>query len=146
MVYMMQKFRHYLLGTHFKMFTNHFALKYLVNNPVLGGRICRWLMLFQEYDFEIIVKIGRLNIGLDHLSKLESGEEPIDLDDSLPNVHLFSIQIVDDYFPDIIEFLVTGNALVEYTEKQRKKLVVKATDFTIIAGQLYKLGPNEILR
>ena len=68
-----QKFRHYLLGSHFKMFTDHSALKYLVNKPVLGGRICKWLILFQEYDFEIIVKPGRLNLGPDHLSRLESG-------------------------------------------------------------------------
>jgi hypothetical protein len=59
MVYALQKFRHYLLGGHFKMFTNHSTLKYLVNNPVLGGRICRWILLFQEYDFEILVKPGR---------------------------------------------------------------------------------------
>jgi hypothetical protein len=39
MVYALQKFRHYLLGGHFKMFTNHSALKYLVNKPVFfwGG-------------------------------------------------------------------------------------------------------------
>jgi hypothetical protein len=47
MVYALQKFRHYLLGGHFKMFTDHSTLKYLVNKPVLGGRICRWIMLFQ---------------------------------------------------------------------------------------------------
>jgi hypothetical protein len=34
MVYMLQKFHHYLLGGHFKMFTDHSALKYLVNKPV----------------------------------------------------------------------------------------------------------------
>ena len=39
MVYALQKFRHYLLGGHFKMFTDHSALKYLVNKPVLGGEI-----------------------------------------------------------------------------------------------------------
>ena len=39
MVYALQKFRHYLLGVHFKMFTNHSTLRYLVNKPVLGGRI-----------------------------------------------------------------------------------------------------------
>ena len=38
MVYALQKFRNYLLGGHFKIFTDHSALKYLVNNPVLGGR------------------------------------------------------------------------------------------------------------
>jgi hypothetical protein len=37
------------------MFTDHSALKYLVNKIVLGGRIFRWLLLFQEYDFEIVV-------------------------------------------------------------------------------------------
>jgi hypothetical protein len=46
MVYALQKFRHYLMGGHFKMFTDHSALKYLVNKIVLGGRICRWLLLF----------------------------------------------------------------------------------------------------
>ena len=85
MVYALQKFRHYLLGSHFKMFTDHSALKYLVNKPVLGGKIRRWLLLFQEYDFEIIVKPGRLNTGPDHLSRLESGEEPISLEDCLPD-------------------------------------------------------------
>jgi hypothetical protein len=63
MVYALQKFRHYLLGSHFKMYTNHSALIYLVNKPVLGGRICRWLLLFQEYDFEVIVKPRKLNAG-----------------------------------------------------------------------------------
>ena len=73
------------------MFTKHSTLKYLVNKPVLGGRICRWLILFQEYDFEIIVKLGRLNLGPDHLSRLESGEEPTSLDEGLPNAQLFAI-------------------------------------------------------
>jgi len=40
MVYVLQKFRHYLLGRHFKMYTDHSALKYLVNKPVLWGKIC----------------------------------------------------------------------------------------------------------
>ena len=55
MVYALQKFRNYLLGAHFKMFIDHSYLKYLVNKPVLGGRICKWLLLFQEYNIEIIV-------------------------------------------------------------------------------------------
>jgi hypothetical protein len=67
------------------MFTDHSALKYLVNKLVLGGRICKWLLLFQEYDFEILVKLGRMNKGLDHLSRLEHGEEPTSLEDTLPD-------------------------------------------------------------
>ena len=41
MVYALQKYQHSLLGGHFKMFTDHSDLKYLVNKPVLGGNICR---------------------------------------------------------------------------------------------------------
>jgi hypothetical protein len=37
MVYALQKFHHYLLGGHFKMFTDHSTLKYLISKPVLGG-------------------------------------------------------------------------------------------------------------
>jgi hypothetical protein len=85
MVYALQKFRHYLLGSHFKMFTDHSALKRLVNKPVLGRKICRWLLRFQEYDFEVIVKPGRLNTGPDHLSRLESGKEPISMEECLPD-------------------------------------------------------------
>ena len=82
MVYALQNFRHYLLGAPFNMFTDHSSLKYLVNKPVLGGRIYRWLLLFQEYDFEIIVKQGKLNAGPDHLSRIDSGEEPSNLEDN----------------------------------------------------------------
>ena len=73
MVYSLQKFRHYLLGGKFKFFTDHSALKYLVNKPILEGRICCWLLLFQEFTFKVIVKPERLNFGPDHLSRLETG-------------------------------------------------------------------------
>jgi hypothetical protein len=46
MVYALQKFCYYLLGGHFKMFTDHSALKYIVKKLVLGGRICKWPLLF----------------------------------------------------------------------------------------------------
>jgi hypothetical protein len=76
MVYALQKFRHYLLGEHFKMLTYHSSLKYIVNKPMLGGRICTWLLLFQEFYFEVIFKLGKLNAGPNHLSRVTNGEEP----------------------------------------------------------------------
>jgi len=75
MVYTLQKFRHYLLGEHFKMYTDHFTLKHLVNKPMLRGKISKWLLLFQEYDFEIIAKPRCFNAGPDHLSHIETREE-----------------------------------------------------------------------
>jgi hypothetical protein len=82
MVYVLQKFKHYLLGKHFKMFIDHSSLKYLMNKPMLGGRICRWLLLFQEFDFEVIIKSGKLNAGLDHLLRITNGEEPTNLEEN----------------------------------------------------------------
>jgi hypothetical protein len=66
------------------MFIDHSVLKYLVNMPVLGGKICKWILMFQEYDFEIIVKPGRMNKGPNHLSRLEHGEETTSMEDTLP--------------------------------------------------------------
>jgi hypothetical protein len=49
MVYVLQNFRHYLLGSYFKIYTYHYALIYLVKKRVLGGGgggggICKWLL------------------------------------------------------------------------------------------------------
>jgi hypothetical protein len=62
-----------LLGQNFKMFTYHFALRYLVNKPVLGARISIWLLLFQEFEFKVVVKPERLNAGPDHLYRITDG-------------------------------------------------------------------------
>ena len=68
MVFALQKYRHYLLANPFIFYTNHQALKYLVNKPLHHGKICRWLLLFQEFEFEVVVTPGKLNVGPDHLS------------------------------------------------------------------------------
>jgi hypothetical protein len=145
MVYALQSFRHYLLGKHFNMFTDHSALKYLVNKPVLGGRICRWLLLFQEFDFEVIVKLGKLNAGLDHLSRVTNGEEPTNVEDKFLDAHLFLVQIADEYFTDIIQYLTAGTVQQEYTTTQKKSMVARANDYQLIAGHLYEMGADIIL-
>ena len=66
------------------------------------------------------MKPGRLNAGPDHLSRLETGEEPVSLEECLPDVQLFSIQIVDDHFQDIIQLLTTGTTPKSYTTQQKK--------------------------
>jgi hypothetical protein len=119
MIYALQKFRHYLLGSHFKFFTDHSALKYLVNKPVLEGRICRWLLLFQEFLFEVIVKPGRCNVGPDHLSRLDSGESGGVVDDQLPDADLFQIEAIPEYLEDIVVFLSTGTCPKTYSTTQK---------------------------
>ena len=103
------------------------------------------MLLFQEFEFEIVVKPGRLNASLDHLSCIENSEEPTNIDDGLPDVQLFHVDIVDDHYAPIIQFLATGVSLEDMSTSQSKQLVVKDSDFELIGGKLYKLGPNEIL-
>jgi hypothetical protein len=108
MVYALHNFIHYLLVSHFNMYTYHYALIYLGNKLVLGGIICRWILLFQQYKFELIVKPKKFNLGLDHLSWILSGEYVGNLDDNLPNTHLFLVQMVNDYFAYIVQLLSIG--------------------------------------
>jgi hypothetical protein len=59
---------------------------------------------------------------------------------------LFSIQIDDEYFVDIIEYLITRIALQDFNTAHKKILVVRDTDYQLIAGKLYKMGTDNILR
>jgi hypothetical protein len=89
MAYALQKCRHYLLGNKFNMFTDNSDIIYLVNKPMLGGRICRWLLLFQNFYFEVVLKPGILNAGPYHLSRITNGEEPNNFEDKFPYSQLF---------------------------------------------------------
>jgi hypothetical protein len=53
----------------------------------------------------VIVKPGKLNAGPNHLSRVTNGEEPTNLEDNFHDALLFSVQIVDEYFVDIVEYL-----------------------------------------
>ncbi len=55
------------------------------------------------------------------------------------------MRIADGHFEDIIHFLTTGTARQGYFFQQKKELVIHATNFTLIAGLLYKMGNDEIL-
>ena len=68
LVYSYKKFCHYLLGYKTIFHTDHNALKYLVNQADLSGRIARWVLLLQEFDFEVQVKPEKAHINADYNS------------------------------------------------------------------------------
>ena len=49
-------------------------------------------------------------MGLDHLLRIETGEEPTNLEEGFPNVQLFVVHVEDGHFEYIIHFLTTGTA------------------------------------
>jgi len=70
MVYVLHKFKHYLLGKQFVFYVDHMALVYLVNKPQVFGIIAKRLLLFLEYDFKIVYKLSRSHLMANALNKL----------------------------------------------------------------------------
>jgi hypothetical protein len=58
----------------------------------------------------------------------------------------FSVQVADAYFVDIIEYLSTGIAPQEFNTAHKKNQVVRVANYQLIAGHLYKMGEDNILR
>ena len=79
------------------------------------------------------------------MSCIETCEEATNIDDGLSDAQLFRFDIADDHYAPIIQFLATGVASEDMTTSQKNQLVMKASDFQMIAGHFYKLGPDEIL-
>lgn len=65
MIFNCKKYRHYSLANHFKFYIDHQALMYLVNKPCITGRITRWLLLLQEFDFATVVRKGKRHYMVD---------------------------------------------------------------------------------
>jgi hypothetical protein len=61
-----------------------------------------------------------MNKGPDHPSRLEHGEEPTNLVDTLPDAQLLTIWKMDDHFTNIVQSLSIGMTPSEYTISQKK--------------------------
>lgn len=64
-----QKFRCYVEATHFSVVTDHFALLWLSNLKDPSGRLARWSVKLQQYDFDIVHRRGKDNVVPDALSR-----------------------------------------------------------------------------
>ena len=91
-------------------------------------------------------KPGSKNVGPNHLSWLTSREDTRNLDDNMPYVNIFAVNMVDGYLTEIVHLLSIVTTPWEYTIVQKEQLVVKAVDYQLIAGNLYNLGAYGILR
>jgi hypothetical protein len=71
--------------------TDHDAIKYLVNKANLSGRIAQWVMLLQEFQYQIKVKPGVGNKNVDYLSRLEEDQLVSTICTDFPDENLFTI-------------------------------------------------------
>lgn len=71
------KWRHYLIGHHFIIKTDHQSLKYLLEQPLHTSLQYKWLSKLLGMDYEIQYKIGCDNIAADALSRMVVSEEKL---------------------------------------------------------------------
>nr|GFA14789.1 hypothetical protein [Tanacetum cinerariifolium] len=69
-VYAFKRFRSYLIMKKSIVYTDHSALKYLFAKKDAKARLLRWILLLQEFDFNVIDTRGAENYAADHLSYL----------------------------------------------------------------------------
>ena len=69
-VFALDKFCVYLVGSFIVVFIDHSALKYLLTKQDAKARLIKWILLFEEFNLHIKDKKGVENVVTDHLSRL----------------------------------------------------------------------------
>ncbi|CAN6685869.1 unnamed protein product [Malus baccata var. baccata] len=145
-VFALDKFRSYLIGTKVIVFTDHAALKYLLTKKEAKPRLIRWILLLQEFDIEIRDKKGSENVVADHLSRMVHNEESLPILETFPDEQLLSIKVSAPWYADIVNFLVSKRIPSEFTRHQRDKLRHDARFYVWDDPYLWKFCPDQIIR
>lgn len=99
-----EKFRCYLEGFKFKVITDHSSLRWLDNLKEPCGRLGRWAVRLQQYDYEIVHRKGTEHQAPDALSR-----SPLPLVDAIPNVSLITVEstVQDEWYTELKESILS---------------------------------------
>ena len=113
-VYVLDKFRSYLIGSDIVIFTDHSALKYLLTKQNSKARLISWVLLLQEFNIQIRDKKSVENVVADHLSRLTIAQNTHNppIIDEFPKESLLTMSIAP-WYAHSANFLVTGELPVE---------------------------------
>ena len=156
-IYACKKFRHYLLGYRIVFLTDHDSLKYSVNIPDLSRRIAKWILLLQEFNYKVVVKLGKANANADYLSRQRGNEALEDIRAEFPDEfeeepdrkeeQVLHINGEDEMeFSDIISYLVDKTYPTGLSREEKSLFQHKVAPYTIIQGILFKLEADEKLK
>ena len=146
-VFALEKFKSYIVGSPVTIFTDHAALKYLLSNQDTKPRLTRWILLCQEFNLTIKDKKGVENVVADHLSQLvpESNSHGVPIGDSFPDEQLFSL-VHCPWYADIVNYLVTGQIPTQWTSQQKKKFLADIKKYHFDDPYLFKYCPDQLMR
>ena len=107
-IYALDKFCAYLVGSDIVIFTDHSALKYLLTKKNAKARLIRWVLLLQEFNLQIKDKKGVENVVVDHLSRLTIAHNTHNppINDEFPEESLLLVENAP-WYAHIANFLVT---------------------------------------
>ncbi|WJZ92670.1 hypothetical protein VitviT2T_011654 [Vitis vinifera] len=108
-VFALDKFRAYLVGSFIIVFTDHSTLKYLLTKQDAKERLIRWILLLQEFNLQIRDKKGVENVVADHLSRLAliHNSHVLPINDDFPEESLMLLEKTP-WYVHIANYLVTG--------------------------------------
>ena len=133
-VWAVKYYRIYVYGTKFLIVTDHSALAWLMNIQDATGRLARWAIYLQAYEFDIIHRSGRIHSNADTLSRpvlavtLRSGKqlEP-DQDDNY--ITQKSLDIYED--GNLLHYLRNGSHTPGLPYRQVKRIEKQALNYKI---------------
>ena len=103
-VFALEKFRLYLLGSKTTILTDHSALRYLMAKKDAKARLIHWNLLLQEFDLDIRDKKGVKNVVIDHLSCIPNSPcNELAINDNFPDLIAFR----EPWFADVVNYSVT---------------------------------------
>ncbi|KAJ8770395.1 hypothetical protein K2173_015009 [Erythroxylum novogranatense] len=145
-VFALEKFRSYFLGTKVIVFSDHAALKYLLKKKESKPRLIRWILLLQEFNMEIRDKKGSENLVADHLNRLMLNEKSSPLDDDFLDEQLLGVQRITPWYADIVNYLVAGTLPENLTRGEIEKIKRDAKYYVWDDPYLWKFCSDQIIR
>ena len=146
-VYALDKFRAYLVGSDIIIFIDHSALKYLLTKHNAKARLIRWVLLLQEFNLEIKDKKGVENVVADHLSRLTIAHNthypPIN--DKFLEESLLLVEHTP-WYSHIANYLATSEVPIDWKAPDRKFFFAKIHSYYWEEPFLYKYCADQIIR
>ncbi|GJV24178.1 reverse transcriptase domain-containing protein [Tanacetum coccineum] len=150
-VYAFENFRPYLVLSKSVVYTDHSALKYLMNKQDAKPRLLRWVLLLQEFDITIRDKKGSENLAADHLSRLENPHKDVlenkDINEHFPLETLGVISSESTpWFADYANYHA-GNFIIKgMTTQQKKKFFKDVKHYFWDDPYLFCICADQIIR